>query len=79
MPALSTAPAKSKRCTARDVFGNARAPIAKATIPIGTLTANSHGHGATDRIPLAMVGPAAAEMATTTALRPMPRPSMRWG
>ena len=46
----------------------------KATITIGTFMANSHCQEATDKIPAAMVGPPAAETATTNALIPIPRP-----
>ena len=48
-------------------------------MPIGTLTANSHGQVATDRIAAATVGPTAAETATTMAMMPMPRPSRSRG
>ena len=51
----------------------------RATSPTGMLTAKSHGHEATERIPAAIVGPATDEMATTVALMPMPRPSCERG
>ena len=49
-------------------------PKVRATNPRGTLIANSQCQEATDRIPLATEGPAAADMATTMALIPIPRP-----
>src|SRR5690348_11943279 len=77
--ALKTALTASNGCLASGVGGSAHQPTATAAIPIGTLTANSHGQGAIERIPLATVGPTAAEIATTTALMPMPRPSICCG
>ena len=48
-------------------------------MPIGTLTANSHGHEAIDRIAAATVGPAADEVETTREVKAMPRPNCRRG
>ena len=48
----------SKRCSLGCVFGSSHIDRMKVRMPIGTLTANSHGHGATARSPPAMVGPA---------------------
>src|SRR5579859_8016098 len=47
--------------------------------PSGTLTANSQGQEATDRMAEATVGPIAKQTATTSALKPTPRPSERDG
>ena len=77
--AFSSALARSKRCEARGVAGRARNANPNATSPNGTLTANSHCHGATDRMPAATDGPAAVDTPTTSALKPTPRPSERDG
>ena len=76
--AFSSALRQSKRRAERGVRGSMRAAT-RVAIPIGTLTANSQGQEATDRMPAATVGPTAAETATTKALMPMPRPSRRDG
>ncbi len=47
--------------------------------PNGTLIANSHGHGSTARMKPPIVGPAAALVATTSALSPSARPSCARG
>jgi len=47
--------------------------------PIGAFTANRNGQVVTARTPAAIVGPTAAETATTMALMPMPRPSCACG
>ena len=49
-------------------------PMASATAPTGTPSANSQGHERTARMALAMAGPAAADTAMTTAVMPMPWP-----
>ncbi len=59
--------------------GSARQAIGMASAPIGTLTANSHGHGPTDRMPAATVGPTAEAIEPIVALSPTPRPSQRRG
>ena len=76
--AFSTAPGRSKRWRARGEPGSAP-NSAIASSPIGTLTANSHGQSATERIAAATVGPSAEEVATISAFTPMPRPSMACG
>ncbi|MGY4593782.1 hypothetical protein ACVWXL_001528 [Bradyrhizobium sp. GM22.5] len=43
------------------------------------LTANSHGHGPSARIAEAIEGPKVKAVATTSALWPKPRPSIRPG
>ena len=52
-------------------------PSASVAMPSGMLMANRYGQVPIDRMPAAIVGPTAAETATTSALMPMPRPSMR--
>lgn len=47
--------------------------------PNGTLIANNQCQLAIERIPLATEGPAAADMATTIALIPIPRPIWLFG
>ena len=56
-------------------LGKCFIPSTNAVIPKGTLIANSQCQLAMERIPLATEGPAAAEIATTMALIPIPRPS----
>ncbi len=56
------------------VAGSARQAITTATMPIGTLIANSHGQLATDRMAAAAVGPAAEAIDPMVALIPSPRP-----
>ena len=51
----------------------------QSAAPIGTLIAKSHGHDATARIVPPIVGPAAALVATVSAIHPVPRPSMFGG
>ncbi len=46
---------------------------------MGTFIANNHCQEATDKIPAAIVGPPAADTATTSALIPIPRPKCRLG
>ena len=53
--------------------------MVKATRPIGTLMANSHSQFATARMADATVGPSAEQVAETSALNPMPRPSIERG
>ena len=77
--AFSTALTESKRWVARGVAGRERNASAIATAPAGTLTANSQGHDATDRIPAAMVGPTAVKLPTTIAFTPTPLPRERAG
>ena len=50
-----------------------------AAITMGTFIANNHCQEATDKIPAAIVGPPAADTATTSALMPIPRPKYRLG
>jgi len=73
--ALSAALCQSKACSAGRVCGRERTANAKVTRPIGTFTAKRYGQLETARMPAAIVGPTAAEVATTMALMPMPRPS----
>ncbi len=77
--ALNSAPVQSKGCEARAVSGSERTAMTKATTPSGTLMAKSHGQCAMDSTPAAIVGPAADEMATMSALSETPRPSQRDG
>ena len=77
--ALQIALGPSKRTPELWVCGSARNAIGMATAPIGTFTANSQGHGATERIPAATVGPTADAMEPIVALSPTPRPSQRRG
>ena len=77
--ALSRALGQSNRCVARGGFGRLHTAKASAPRPIGTLIANSQGQLATDRMAAATLGPIADAIATTRALRPMPRPSRRRG
>src|SRR5271166_7175327 len=77
--ALQIALGASNRTPALGVCGSVRRAIGMATAPIGTFTANSQGHGATDRIPAATVGPTAEAIDPIVALRPKPRPSQRRG
>ena len=79
MSALQIALGASKRPLARLVSGRARNAIGMAMMPSGTLTANSHGQGATDRIPDATVGPTADAIEPMVAFSPTPRPIMRRG
>ena len=51
-------------------------PKRYAPIPMGTLTAKSHCHEATAKMPDATVGPSAAPAEATSAFRPRPRPSI---
>lgn len=60
-------------------LGKCFIPSTNAVIPKGTLIANSQCQLAMERIPLATEGPAAAEIATTMALIPIPRPSWLFG
>ena len=55
--------------------GSARQAIAMRHAPIGTLTAKSHGHDATESTPAAIDGPATEATATVMELSAMPRPS----
>jgi hypothetical protein len=48
-------------------------------MPIGTLMANSQGHGPTARIAAATLGPAADDTATTSEVIAIPRPNCRRG
>ena len=50
-----------------------------ASTPNGTLIANSQCQDATDRIAAATDGPDAEDVATTRAMKPMPRPSWERG
>ena len=59
--------------------GSARSAMNAPSSPSGTFTANSQGHGATDRIPAATVGPSAEAIDPTVAFRPTPRPIQRRG
>ena len=59
--------------------GSALRPIHKVIKPSGTLMANSQGQLATDRMAAATEGPAMDEVATTSELMAMPRPSMARG
>ena len=77
--ALSVAEIQSNGRPDSGFSGRVVQPIASAAMPMGMLTPNSQGHGPTARIPEAMVGPSAREAETTMALRPMPRPRLRWG
>ena len=77
--AQSSALAVSKRRFERGECGRLRQPMARARMPMGTLTAKSQGQLATARMALATVGPMAEETATTRALTPMPRPSWLCG
>ena len=61
------------------VSGKVRQARMPATMPSGTFTANSHGQGATDRIPEATDGPTAEAIEPMVAFSPTPRPSMRRG
>ena len=54
-------------------------PRSNAVSPNGTLMANNQCQLAMERIPLATDGPAAADMATTIALIPIPRPIWFFG
>ena len=47
--------------------------------PNGRLSTNSAGHGATDRMAAATVGPATEALATVSELMATPRPSMARG
>ena len=49
-------------------------PSIRAVTPRGMLMANNQCHELTASMALAMEGPAAADMATTIALIPIPRP-----
>ena len=73
--ALSTLPTQSSRRAASGVSGSERAASSIAPRPAGTLTANSSGQAAPLRMPAATLGPSAVEVATTSALKPTPRPS----
>ncbi len=75
--ALSTAAGRSNGLFEMGFEGSAKAAITRDAAPMGTLTANSQGHGATANMAEAMVGPMAADMATTRAFSPTPRPSIR--
>ena len=55
--------------------GSERQPSSSTSAPSGTLSANSHGQDATDRMAAATVGPATDEVATTSELIAIPRPS----
>ena len=77
--AHNTALDGSKRWPLGSVRGSRRIDSAKVTTPIGTLSANSHGHEATDRIAAASVGPVADDVETTREVRAMPRPNCRRG
>ena len=59
--------------------GKALRPIHSVSKPSGTLMANSQGQLATDKMPAATVGPAMEDVATTSELIAMPRPSMARG
>jgi hypothetical protein len=61
---------RSNLCGDLGVAGREGKAKSRARMPMGRLTANSHGHGAMARMALAMVGPAAAERAMTSAFRP---------
>jgi hypothetical protein len=61
------------------VAGSARSAMNAPSTPSGTFTANSHGHGATARIPEATDGPSAEAIEPTVAFSPTPRPSQRRG
>jgi hypothetical protein len=74
-----TAETQSNLRSVPTVRGRARPAMTMARTPIGTLIPNSHGHDALARTAAATVGPTAAEIEITTAFRPMPRPSERWG
>ena len=73
--ALSTALARSKRWVEAGVCGKSRSAIRNVMMPIGTLIANSHGQEATARIAEAMLGLAADDIDTATAVTAMPRPN----
>lgn len=73
--ALAMALTKSNfRFVRSSCLGKCLMPSSNAVIPSGTLMANSQCQLAIERIPLATDGPAAAEIATTIALIPIPRP-----
>ncbi len=78
-PAASTAPRKSNLCFARGIGGSTRTERISAITTNGMFTANSHCHGATDRMIEATVGPRVMPVDTTMALTPTPRPRMRFG
>ena len=73
--AFSTALSGSNEWPASGVRGRKRRASHRATIPAGTCSANSQGQDSTDMIAAATDGPAAEDPATTSALKPMPRPS----
>ena len=73
--AHNTALSRSKRCPLGAVRGNRRIDNNSVTTPIGTLTANRYGHGATANIVAARVGPAAEDVDTTKEVNAMPRPN----
>ena len=61
------------------LLGRCLMPRNNAVSPNGTLIANNQCQLAIERIPLATEGPAAADMATTIALIPIPRPIWLFG
>ena len=73
--AFSTALSGSNGWPVSGVFGRKRCASSSASTPAGTCNANSQGHDSTDMIAAATDGPAAADPATISALKPMPRPS----
>ncbi|MDT4848790.1 hypothetical protein FQZ97_828910 [compost metagenome] len=75
----STGEKRAPAAGAARLNGSARRPSAKVTMPSGTLMAKSHGHDATDKIAAATEGPATDEVATTSELMAMPRPSCAEG
>ena len=76
---FSTALCQSKRCRRPPVSGSAAMPMAMPSRLTGTFSRNSACQGATARIAAAIEGAEAPETATTVALMPIARPSMRMG
>ena len=77
--AFSTALVQSNRRCTGGTRGSVRQASASASSPTGTLIANSHGQGATDRIAARQGRATAEDTATTSAFSPMPAPSRAEG
>ena len=77
--ALSTTLPTSSRLPVLGVSGSVIRPTAKQSTPSGTLIRNSQCQLATARMAAAMLGPAAADTATVTAMPEIPRTRYRLG
>ena len=79
MIAFNSALFQSNGRSTRGICGSASDATIIVAIPIGTLTPNSQGHEAIERIAAAKLGPSAEDTAMIMAFMPKARPSLLGG